>query len=137
MISYLKKRSHKVNTYTVRDPKVSHFFQKKTLEKCDTLGTFTQNALFLDYNKTKKKKVGHFGVMDCILRLKRISFNFSKNFNFDLFRRSPLIGPSRSTEYACRPESTLLAEPRHVETLSKNYLFASYFSFPVVSFLVF
>jgi len=51
---------------------------QKTLEKCDkkrwksvtknvgkvdTLGTFTQKVLFLDYNKTKKrKKVGHFGV---------------------------------------------------------------------------
>jgi len=36
-------------------------------KKWDTLGTFTQKVLFLDYNKTKRKKVGHFGVMDCNL----------------------------------------------------------------------
>ena len=29
---------------TVRDPKVSHFFRKKTFEKWDTLGTFTQKG---------------------------------------------------------------------------------------------
>ena len=43
---------------TVRDPKVSHFFQTKTLKKWDTLRTFTQNVPFLDYNKTKKEKSG-------------------------------------------------------------------------------
>ena len=43
---------------TVSDLKVSHFFEKKPLEKWDTLGTFTQNVLFLDYNKTKKEKSG-------------------------------------------------------------------------------
>jgi len=42
----------------VRDPKVSHFFQQKTFEKWDTLGTFTQKVPFLDYNKTKKGKNG-------------------------------------------------------------------------------
>ena len=40
----------------MRDSKVSH---SKKLEKCDTLGTVTQQVLFLD--KTKRKKVGHFG----------------------------------------------------------------------------
>jgi len=40
----------------VRDPKVSHFFQQKTLEKWDTLGIFTQKVPFLEYNKTKTKK---------------------------------------------------------------------------------
>jgi len=43
---------------TVRDPKVSHFFHHKTLEKWDTLGTFTQKVPFLDYNKPKKEKSG-------------------------------------------------------------------------------
>jgi len=34
-----------------------NFFQKKkTLKKCDNLGTFTQKVLFLDYNKTRKEK---------------------------------------------------------------------------------
>ena len=53
--------------FTVQFPKVSNFFeQKKTLEIWDTLGTFTQKVLFLDYNKTKKEKSGtiwvrHFG----------------------------------------------------------------------------
>jgi len=28
----------------------------KTLEKCDTLGTFTRKVLFVDYNKTEKGK---------------------------------------------------------------------------------
>jgi len=51
---------------TVRDPKVSHFFQQKRLEKWDTLGAFTQKVPFLNYNKTQKEKVGNFGVMDCI-----------------------------------------------------------------------
>jgi len=37
---------------------VSHFFQQKTLEKWDTLGTFTQKVPFLDYNKTKTEKSG-------------------------------------------------------------------------------
>ena len=41
---------------SVHDYKVSHIFQQKTLEKWDTLGTFTQKLLFLDYNKTKTKK---------------------------------------------------------------------------------
>jgi len=45
---------------TVRDPKVSNFFLKKTLEKWDTLGTFTLKVPFLDYNKTKKEKSGKF-----------------------------------------------------------------------------
>ena len=40
----------------VRDPKVSHFFKQKTLEKWDTLGTFTQKVPFLDYNKTQQKE---------------------------------------------------------------------------------
>ena len=40
-------------------PKCPTFFTKKTLEKWDTLGTFTQKGPFLDYNKIKKeKKVG-------------------------------------------------------------------------------
>ena len=52
---------------TVRDPKVSHFLKQKTLEKWDTLGTFTH---FWPIIKQKMKKVGHFGVrhfgvMDC------------------------------------------------------------------------
>ena len=55
--------SYKIDT--VRDPKVSPF--KKTLEKCDTLGTFTQKVLLLDYNKTEREKMGHFGVMEYIL----------------------------------------------------------------------
>jgi len=42
----------------VRDPKVSHFFQQKTLEKWDTLGIFTQKTPFLAYNKTKNEKSG-------------------------------------------------------------------------------
>ena len=46
---------------TVRDRKVSHFCEKKKLQKCDTLGTFTKHIL-LDYNTTKKKKGGYFGV---------------------------------------------------------------------------
>ena len=37
-------------------PKCSTFLKQKTLEKCDTLGTFTQTVLFLDYNKTNKQK---------------------------------------------------------------------------------
>ena len=36
-------------------PKCPAFFTKKTLEKWETLGTFTQKVPFLDYNKTKKK----------------------------------------------------------------------------------
>ena len=47
-----------LTSYTVHAPKVSLFFQQKTLEKWDTLGTFTQNVPFLDYNKTKKEKSG-------------------------------------------------------------------------------
>ena len=42
--------------YTVHDLKLSHLFPKKTAKKCDNLGTFTQNILFLDCNKTKKGK---------------------------------------------------------------------------------
>ena len=41
-----------------RDPKVSHFLSKKTLEKWDTLGTFSQKVPLLAYNKTKKEKSG-------------------------------------------------------------------------------
>ena len=55
--------------YTVRDPKVSHFFERKTLEKWDTLGTFTQKVLFLDYNKLKMEKSGTLWVINCILHM--------------------------------------------------------------------
>ena len=40
----------------MRDPKVSHFF-RKTMEKWDTLGTFTQKVLFRDYKKEKNGTV--------------------------------------------------------------------------------
>ena len=43
---------------TVRDPKVSDFFQQKTLEKWDTLGKFSQKGPFFDYNKPKDEKRG-------------------------------------------------------------------------------
>jgi len=45
-------------SYSVRDPNVSHF--KKTLEKWDTLGKFTQKVLFLDYNTVHDPKLSHF-----------------------------------------------------------------------------
>ena len=34
----------------------SNCFPKKTAKTCDNLGTFTQNILVLEYNKTKKVK---------------------------------------------------------------------------------
>jgi len=42
------------------NPKCPTFFTKKTLEKWDTLGTFTQKVPFLDCNKTKKERSGTF-----------------------------------------------------------------------------
>ena len=53
-------RLYKINcanpsSYPVDDPKLSHFYTpKKALGKSDNLGIFTQNVLFLEYNKTKK-----------------------------------------------------------------------------------
>ena len=39
-------------------PKSPTFFKQKRRKKGDTLGTFTQNVPFLEYNKTKKEKSG-------------------------------------------------------------------------------
>jgi len=50
------KDGSKEKIVTVHDPKLSHFQTKTTSKKCDNLGTFTQNVLFLDYNKAKTEK---------------------------------------------------------------------------------
>ena len=48
---------------TVRDPKVSHFYQQTNLGK---VGHFIFGVQNLDYNKTSPEKMAHFGLMHCI-----------------------------------------------------------------------
>jgi len=48
--NFTKRKFHIYSVWPQSVPLVP----KNTFEKCDTLGTFTQKVLFLDYNKTKK-----------------------------------------------------------------------------------